>query len=105
MLYIDQPVQIGFSYDTLVNGTYNVLTNGVTPVPQDQLHTVVTNISVNLGTFASQNPLTTTNTSVSNAKALWHFAENWLSSFPGYKTSSKEISVWANSVSPCLHIP
>jgi hypothetical protein len=82
-----------------VNGTYDVLSNAVTPVPQSQLHTIATNISYGLGTFASQNPLTTTNTTVTTAKALWHFAENWLTTFPEFKTKSKEISVWTNSVS------
>jgi len=35
---------------------------------------------------------------VTSAKALWHFAENWLSSFPEYKTTSNKISLWTNSV-------
>ena len=99
VLYIDQPVQTGFSYDTLVNGTYDVLSNAVTPVPQSELHIVETNNTYRLGTFASQNPLTTTNTTVTAAKALWHFAENWLTSFPEFKSSSKDISIWTNSVS------
>jgi hypothetical protein len=103
VLYIDQPVQTGFSYDTLVNGTYDVLTNAVTPMDESELHTVLANHSYSIGTFASQNPLTTTNTIVSSAKALWRFAENWLTSFPEYKTTSKEISVWTNSVSSYLH--
>lgn len=102
VLYIDQPVQTGFSYNTLVNGTYDVLSNAVTPVPRSQLHTVQGNISYGLGTFASQDPLATTNTTVTTAKALWHFAEKWLTSFPELKTSSKEISVWTNSESALL---
>lgn len=98
VIYNDQPVQTGFSYDTLVNGTYDVLTNAVTPVPQDQLHAVISNNSFSVGTFASQHPLRTTNTIVTTVKALWHFAENWLTSFPEYKSTSKGISVWTNSV-------
>jgi len=34
---------------------------------------------------------------VSSARAVWHFAEHWLSSFPEYSTSSNKISFWANS--------
>lgn len=28
---------------------------------------------------------------------LWRFAEHWLSSFPGYETDSRDISIWGNS--------
>jgi len=58
--------------------------------------------SFSVGTFASQNPLRTTNTAMTTVKALWHFTENWLTGFPEYKSTSKEISVWTNLVSICL---
>ena len=70
VLYIDQPVQTGFSYDTFVNGTYDLQTNAVTLMDESELHTVVVNNSYSIGTFASQNPLTTTNTTVTSAKVL-----------------------------------
>ncbi|KAF4629190.1 hypothetical protein G7Y89_g8959 [Cudoniella acicularis] len=35
MLYIDQPVQVGFSYDTLANGTFNILSTSLRPVISD----------------------------------------------------------------------
>jgi carboxypeptidase D len=93
MLYIDQPNKAGFSYSSLINGTYNTTTLLVTPK----------NVSSNsfatpgYGTFSDQNPLTTSNSTVASSKALWHFTEHWLSSFPGYKTSSNTISFWGNS--------
>ena len=36
----------------------------------------------------------TANLTVQAAKALWHFGEHWLSSFPSYDTQSKHISIW-----------
>lgn len=96
MLYVDQPVQVGFSYDTLVNGTYNLESNDVIPVPSGQ-DLPAQNVTLLAGTFASQNPQTTVNTTATAAKALWHFAENWLASFPEYKTKSNLLSVWGNS--------
>jgi Serine carboxypeptidase len=77
MLYIDQPVQTGFSYDSLINGTLDYSTGLVTPLDFSpgipaQNRTVVP------GIFASQNPATTVNTTLTGAKALWHFAESWL---------------------------
>jgi carboxypeptidase D len=36
----------------------------------------------------------TANLTVQAAKALWHFGEHWLSSFPGYTTQSNKVSFW-----------
>lgn len=35
MLYIDQPVQVGFSYDTLTNGTLDIFSTTLLPVAAD----------------------------------------------------------------------
>jgi hypothetical protein len=95
MLYIDQPVQSGYSYDELVNATMSILGDGlVTPLGSDQSPPKAVNASFGYGTFPSQKFDHTTKTTVQSAKALWHFAEHWLSSFPGYKTSSNKIGVW-----------
>lgn len=77
MLYIDQPVQSGFSFQTLINGTLDLLSDTVTEIASSS-KLPPTNETFKVGTFASQDPLLTTNTSVTSAKALWHFAENWL---------------------------
>ena len=93
MLYIDQPNMVGFSYSQLINATYNTSTLLVTP----QNMTSSASPSSGYGTFSDQNPLTTSNTTVASSRALWYFAENWLSTFPGYRTSSNKISFWGNS--------
>lgn len=78
ILYIDQPLQTGYSYDKLTNGTLDQLSTVITPadfssgVPQS-------NETYLVGTFPSQSINATANTTESGAMALWHFAQIWLS--------------------------
>lgn len=99
VLYIDQPVQAGFSYDELVNATFDILNADgfITPMDIEQSSPPAVNVSFGYGTYPSQNFNHTANTTVQAAKMLWHFAEHWLSSFPGYDTQSNELSIWGNS--------
>lgn len=80
MLYLDQPVQVGFSYDSLINGTINepqspfaVTTKNLSlaDLSQDTLTAVP-------GTFASQSAASTTNTSFIAARASWYFLQTWM---------------------------
>ncbi|KAE8354292.1 Alpha/Beta hydrolase protein [Aspergillus coremiiformis] len=96
MLYIDQPSQVGFSYDVPTNGTYDQLqsnwdvsrySNGV---PQQ-------NNTFYVGTFPSQNQSTTANTTENAGRALWHFAQTWFSEFPEYKPHDDRVSIWTES--------
>lgn len=89
MLFIDQPVQVGFSYDTLNNGTLDLLMAGDfdTEINEDmkgpiELHDFAdgvpeTNTTFYVGTFASQNMTQTANSTEHAAVALWHFAQTW----------------------------
>lgn len=96
MLYIDQPNQVGFSYDVPTNGTYNQL-NGTVTVG-DFSNGVPEQDWVNLvGTFPSQNQNTTANSTENAARALWHFAQVWFSEFPEYKPNDDRISIWTES--------
>lgn len=77
-LYIDQPVSAGFSYTSLVNATFDLVNEVITPphayngnIPEDS-------IIFKQGTYPDPSPWATTNTSVSAARAVWHFAEHWL---------------------------
>lgn len=96
MLYIDQPNQVGFSWDVLTNGTINQATGDLTPtdfsgeVPR-------TNDTFNVGTFPSQDPGSTANDTRSAARALWHFAQTWFQEFPDYKPNNNGISIFAES--------
>jgi carboxypeptidase C (cathepsin A) len=96
MLFLDQPVQVGFSYDTLQNVSINIVTgertllNASDPIPEQ-------NATFRVGTYASQERNQTTRGSVNGAKALWHFAQSWFGEFPEYKPNDDRISLSTQS--------
>lgn len=96
MLYIDQPVHVGFSYDVLKNGTLNQLTQtwNVSPwtdgVPK-------ANNTFEVGTFSSMDMSKTANTTANAGRALWHFLQVWLAEFPEYTTHDDRVSLWTES--------
>ncbi|KAE8391260.1 Alpha/Beta hydrolase protein [Aspergillus alliaceus] len=100
LLFLDQPTQVGFSYDIATNGTmvldYNEENNKI--VPGDfSVEIPDSNLTHRVGTFASQEPSNTANTSARAAHALWHFAQTWFFEFPHYKPVDDHISLWAES--------
>lgn len=103
MLYIDQPTQVGFSYDELVNGTATLDENGedfaITPADfsGDESKVPTPNATFHVGTFSSQNVTQTPNTTAQAAHAFWHFAQTWFTEFPHYKPADDRISLWAES--------
>lgn len=99
MLYIDQPVQSGFSYDILANGTFDLEQLQITPEDfgPGSSSLPATNASFGVGTYSSQSFANVTNTTGTSARALWHFSEHWFSSFPEYNTSSNKLGIWGNS--------
>ncbi|KAI1635646.1 carboxypeptidase S1-like protein B [Biscogniauxia mediterranea] len=96
MLYLDQPVQVGLSYDTLQNVTKNLVTgevvklNETDPIPE-------TNTTVVLGTYPSQNSNSTSLGTRNAAFALWHFAQTWFQEFPGYHPADSRVSIATES--------
>lgn len=74
MLYLDQPVQTGFSYDEIHDGFMDMLTAGVdvsqTPLP-------ASNLTVRVGKFGSQDPTKSANTTAIAAAGVAHFLELW----------------------------
>lgn len=102
MLYLDQPTQVGFSYDTATNGTRVVWEeDGVhwETIPTNFTETGIpeTNLTYHYGTFASQDLSKTANTTAFAAHALWHFAQAWFFEFPYYKPNDNRISLWGES--------
>jgi carboxypeptidase D len=79
MLYIDQPVQTGFSYDRLINGTIDetLLPYVVTPLPPSAPPPDL-NSTFLQGVFPSQDPASTANTTLTAARAAWHFMQTWM---------------------------
>ncbi|KAK1993374.1 serine carboxypeptidase [Colletotrichum falcatum] len=95
MLYIDQPVQVGFSYDSLRNVTVDLFNgtktlNASSPVPAQ-------NATFRTGTLASGNRNTTSRGSRNAAIALWHFSQVWFQEFPGYRPNDGRISIATQS--------
>lgn len=106
MLYIDQPNQVGFSYDVPTNGTYNQLppssassqydvSEGVFGKSGDEVPEQ--NSTFYVGTFPSLRNSTTANGTENAARSLWHFAQTWFSEFPAYKPRDDRVSIWTES--------
>lgn len=86
IVFIDQPVQVGFSYDTPTNASLNLLDESIVIPPADVPITQPAYSFLN-GTFASENPSFTANTSQIAAQSIWHFLQTFLTSFPQYNTA------------------
>ncbi|KAH8684614.1 Alpha/Beta hydrolase protein [Tricladium varicosporioides] len=98
MLYIDQPVQVGFSYDTLANGTYNALSSTLLPVISDFGSGIPEqNETFFVGTFPSLDSNNVANSTGNASPALWSFLQAWLSDFPRNKIRNNKLSIWAES--------
>jgi carboxypeptidase C (cathepsin A) len=96
MLYLDQPSQVGFSYDIPTNGTFNIPDHHVTPADFSESVPEQNNTFL-VGTFASQALNTTANSTIHAAHAIWHFAQTWFFEFPYYKPHDDRISLWTES--------
>ncbi|KAF4970449.1 hypothetical protein FSARC_2526 [Fusarium sarcochroum] len=87
MLFIDQPNQVGFAYDTPTNGTINFATGEVEEPPQ--ANTGFPEWISRNGTFSSNNGDHTANTTETAAMAVWHMVQGFLTTFPQYQPSSR----------------
>lgn len=94
MLYVDQPVKVGFSYDELVESRLDLLTGEVMPLNG----TGESNATSVFGTLPSQDPGSAANTTTNAARILWKFTQIWLQEFPEYDTADDRVSMWGNSV-------
>jgi carboxypeptidase C (cathepsin A) len=97
MLYIDQPVQTGFSYDSLHNGTYDATQALITLMDFGDGSIPEQNDTFYIGTFPSVDVYSTTNGTQNSARAIWHFAQEWFQGFPAYKPNDNRISIWTES--------
>ncbi|GAO16841.1 hypothetical protein UVI_02011650 [Ustilaginoidea virens] len=99
MLYIDQPNQVGFSYDTPTNVTVRThLDQSLEIIPTDFSETSPrVNLTTRVGTVSSQKSLYTTNSTAQAAHALWHFSQIFFTEFPHYKPKDDRVSMWAES--------
>ncbi|TKX25263.1 serine carboxypeptidase-like protein 3 [Elsinoe australis] len=96
MLYIDQPNQVGHSYDLLTNVTKNVLTGQITYLNQSSV-IPEQNTTFQVGTYPSGNVNNTARGSRNGAYALWHFAQTFFAEFPYLRPNDSKISVATQS--------
>ena len=97
ILFVDQPSEVGFSYDTPTKGSLNLLTSEITepassPPPNQPAFTFLN------GTFSTNNGNTTTNTTAIAAQAIWHMLQGFLGSFPQYNPGNKPNSTQSSVV-------
>jgi carboxypeptidase C (cathepsin A) len=98
MLYIDQPNQVGFSYDIPTNATFSPADFGFISEPADFSDGVPrTNMTFMVGTVSSGQQNSTAHSTAQAAHALWHFAQTWFFEFPHYKPGDDRISLWTES--------
>ncbi|TVY38683.1 Carboxypeptidase S1-like protein [Lachnellula subtilissima] len=92
ILYIDQPNQVGFSYDTPTNGSLDLLTSDIYTPPQVIPNSQPTDTFMN-GTFNTLNLNNTANTTEIAAMAIWHMLQGFLGAFPQYMPNSTSVGV------------
>lgn len=88
LLYVDQPNQVGFSYDTRKNGSLDLLNSTISFPPSRAPPGRSASTYLN-GTFSSNNFNTTANTTETAAHAIWHMLQAFLSTFPQYNPGMK----------------
>ncbi|KAL8811602.1 MAG: hypothetical protein Q9223_001534 [Gallowayella weberi] len=83
IIFIDQPNQVGFSFDKLTNGSLNLMDSTValspSAVPAGQPEYTYLD-----GTFSSNNDSASANTTEIAAHTIWHMLQGFLAAFPQY---------------------
>ncbi|KAH8801618.1 Alpha/Beta hydrolase protein [Xylogone sp. PMI_703] len=92
ILFIDQPNQVGFSYDTPTNCSLDLLTSNLYTPPQELPNSQPAYTFLN-GTFSSLNSNNTANTTEIAAAAVWHMLQGFLGAFPQYVPDSSAMGV------------
>lgn len=98
-MYIDQPLQVGYSFDKLVNGTLDVIASPFAYKPANFSQTGIpeTNLTFLTGTFPSQNFYNSPNTTVAAAPFIYDFMQTWMQEFPEYKSKDNRFSIFGES--------
>lgn len=95
MLYIDQPVQVGFSYNELRNVTVDLFQGTKTLPPGQPIPSQ--NSTFRTGTLPTSSINETSWGSRNAAIALWHFSQAFFQEFPGYHPGDDRISIATQS--------
>ncbi|KAL8908058.1 MAG: hypothetical protein Q9207_001037 [Kuettlingeria erythrocarpa] len=83
ILFIDQPNQVGFSFDKRVNGSLD-LSNSIVTFPSSNAPAGQPEYTYLNGTFSSNNSSASANTTEIAAHTIWHMLQGFLGTFPQY---------------------
>ncbi|KIW69494.1 hypothetical protein PV04_05367 [Phialophora macrospora] len=99
MLYIDQPVQTGLSFDNLDPGLIDLLTGRISTTEDSLLagDRLETKWNLMPGVFSSQKPENTAKTSQQAAEVVWHSLNAWFKSYPRYRPANGTIHLFTES--------
>ena len=100
LLYVDQPVGVGYSYDTPKNVTFAMWLDANTqPGKAAQLKERYSKADLDelVATISSQDPSNAVISSANAARAIWHFAQTWFPHFPQHKPNHNKVSIWGAS--------
>ncbi|KAH0551668.1 hypothetical protein GP486_007115 [Trichoglossum hirsutum] len=90
IIYVDQPNQVGFSYDSPANGSFDLLDDSRNPIyPPESTPPNRPSYTFLNGSFSSGNPNATTNTTEISAHAIWHMLQGFLGAFPQYNPGTR----------------
>lgn len=97
ILYVDQPVQVGLSFDTPTNRSLNLLDETFSSLPIAAPETQPSYTFLN-GTFSSGEIEFSANTSAIAAHAIWHFLQAFLVTFPQYNPGNRPNSTTRDGI-------
>ncbi|KAH9218507.1 carboxypeptidase [Leptodontidium sp. 2 PMI_412] len=96
ILYIDQPVQTGFSYDFAEPGVLDADDNLVLDRNSREAPVGLASGS-RRGFFSSHNPRNTANSTQAVARSTWFFLQVWMQKFGKRESSNNRINFWTSS--------
>lgn len=76
MLYLDMPVQTGYSYTEAKNGTFDTVLKEFSAL-NDSSETVQPSQETFVATLSNQSPSRTANTTIQVAQQMWQIAQVW----------------------------
>ncbi|KAJ3579125.1 hypothetical protein NPX13_g1434 [Xylaria arbuscula] len=96
ILYIDQPVQTGFSYDFAEPGVLHADDNLVLDRDSGETRVEIESGS-RRGFFSSHDPRNTPNSTQVVARSTWFFLQVWMQKFGKRESSNNKINFWTSS--------
>jgi carboxypeptidase C (cathepsin A) len=96
MLYLDQSVQTGFSYDRVEEGTQGAFGKVLLDINSESAESESTPGS-RRGFFSSNDPKQTANSTQSVARSTWLYVQIWLRMFDRRQSSNPTINIWSAS--------